>query len=88
VSLLKFYPREELERMRDAVAKESGITLYKSYGEEEAAHILGVDISTLKGWRRAGKVPFVNYGARKVRYLGIFLADIKLGLFNAALQQD
>lgn len=72
--------RAELERMREAVAKEYGFALYRQFGEEEAAHFLKVDISTLKGWRRDGKVPFVNMGERKVRYLGYMIADMLLGV--------
>jgi hypothetical protein len=72
--------RAELERMREAIAVEYKIALYRQYGEAEAAHILKVDISTLKRWRRDGKTPFVNMGERHIRYLGYMLADIMLGI--------
>jgi predicted site-specific integrase-resolvase len=62
--------------MRLGVAEEYKITFYRQYGEEEAAHILKVDLSTLKRWRRAGKVPHVNLGERMVRYFGIHIIDI------------
>jgi hypothetical protein len=76
------YDRSELEAMREKVAEANGFQLYRQYGEDECAHILKVDPSTLKRWRREGKVPFVNYGQRKVRYLGLFIADMMLGLHN------
>ena len=62
--------------MREAVAKEYGFTLFRQYGEEQVAHYIGKDLSTLKRWRRKGLVPFVNMGERGVRYLGIHVADM------------
>jgi excisionase family DNA binding protein len=62
--------------MREGVAAEYKITLFRQYGEEEAAHLLAVDLSTLKRWRREGRVPFVNLGERKVRYFGLHIVDI------------
>lgn len=62
--------------MREAVAREYGIALYRHYGEEQAAHILSVDRSTLKRWRADGLTPYVAMGPRKVRYLGLHIADI------------
>ena len=80
--------QDELQMLREGVAKEYGFALYRQYSEAEAAHFLQVDVSTLKRWRRAGKVPFVNYGERKVRYLGYMVADMMLGVHNAAIQSD
>ena len=74
--------------MREAVARENEITLYRSYGEEQAAASLGIDVSTLKKWRRDGKVPFVNMGQRKVRYLGFMVCDVLLGLFDGKVSKD
>lgn len=72
--------------LREKVAAANGFTLYKQYGESEAAHFLQVDVSTLKRWRREGKVPYVNLGERHVRYLGIMIADCMLGVHNAKIQ--
>ena len=69
---------DEIEVMREGIAKEYGFALYRRYSEPEAAHFLGVDLSTLKRWRRAGKTAFVNMGERKVRYLGIHIADMMI----------
>jgi hypothetical protein len=63
--------------LRQRVAKEYGIALYRSYEEKQAATFIGTDYSTLKRWRRAGKTPYVNHGHR-VRYMGFQIADIIL----------
>lgn len=72
--------RDELERMREKVAEANGFALYRQYGEEESAHFLKVDVSTLKRWRREGKTPYVNMGERKIRYMGYMIADILMGV--------
>lgn len=63
------------DMLRDGVAKEYGISVFRQYGEEQAAHYLGVDVSTLKKWRRRGLVRAINLGERKVRYLGLDIVD-------------
>ncbi|WP_442577886.1 hypothetical protein ACSBOB_20275 [Mesorhizobium sp. ASY16-5R] len=72
--------KKEIEMMREGLAKEYGFALYRQYGEAEAAHFLRVDLTTLMRWRRAGKTRCVNLGERKVRYLGIHIADMMLGV--------
>ena len=62
--------------MREGVAREYGIALYRQYGEAEAAHFLQVDHTTLKRMRRDGKVPYVAFSERKIRYLGIHIVDM------------
>lgn len=62
--------------MREAVAKEYGITLFRRYSEPEAAHFLKLDVSTLKRMRRTGKTPYVALGERQIRYLGIHIVDL------------
>lgn len=66
------------DQMREAIARENGITLFKQYSEPQAAHILQTDRSTLKRWRRAARVPYIKMGPRKVRYLGIHIVDMLL----------
>lgn len=80
-------PREELERMREAVAQEYGFKLYRQYGEEQAAAYLEVDPSTMKRWRREGRTPYINLGTRKIRYLGIHIADMIIGVRGGEIQQ-
>lgn len=67
---------DDQQPMREAIAKEYGFALYRQYGEEQAAHIVNVDLSTLKRWRSDGRTPFISMGPRKVRYLGIHIADM------------
>ena len=64
--------------MREAVALEHGIALYRQYGEEQAAHYIGCDHTTVKRWRRASSIPHVNLGNRMIRYFGWQIVDILL----------
>jgi predicted site-specific integrase-resolvase len=65
--------------MREGVAAELKIALYRQYNEPQAAAFIGIDLSTLKRWRREGKVPYLQMSERKVRFLGIHIVDIILG---------
>lgn len=69
---------DDKEAMRAAIAKEYGFVLYRHYSEPQAAHYLGVDLTTLKRWRRDGRTPAINLGERQIRYLGIHIADMLL----------
>lgn len=69
---------EEKQAMREAVAVEYGIAMYRQYNEDAAAHFLGVDVSTMKRRRRKGLVPFVPMGERSVKYLGYQICDMIL----------
>lgn len=69
---------QERQEMRAAVAAEYGIALYRKYSEKEAFVFIGVDYTTLKHWRAAGKVPHVKMGDRNVAYMGFQIADIIL----------
>jgi predicted site-specific integrase-resolvase len=62
--------------LREAVAKAHGFKLYDQYNEANVAAIIKKDHTTLKRWRRAGKVPFVALGERDVRYFGYQIADM------------
>jgi hypothetical protein len=65
--------------MREKVAEEYGFALYRQYGEEQAAHFMAIDLSTLKRRRAKGEVPHIRMGERQIRYLGIHIADVLLG---------
>lgn len=67
---------DEDKLMREEVAKEYGFMLFRQYGEKQVAHMVNVDLSTLKRWRSKGLTPFVRLGPRKVRYLGTHIADM------------
>lgn len=62
--------------MREAIAIEYGLTLYKHYSEDQAAHLINIDKSTLKRWRRDGRTQFIAFGPRKIRYFGYHIADM------------
>jgi len=68
--------RDEKERVRERVAAEHGIQLYRRYGERQAAETIGWNYATLKRKRRAGLVPFVDLGGGSVGYMGYQIADI------------
>jgi hypothetical protein len=68
--------RDEKERLREKVAAEHGIQLYRRYGERQAAETIGWNYATLKRKRRAGLVPFVDLGGGSVGYMGYQIADI------------
>jgi hypothetical protein len=73
----------EREAMREKVAVEYGFALYRQYGEKQAAGFIGIDLSTLKRWRRNAiakslDFPFVRFGVDGVRYMGFHIADIIL----------
>jgi hypothetical protein len=70
------YTRDEKERVRERVAAEHGIQLYRRYGERQAAEAIGWNYATLKRKRRAGLVPFVDLGGGSVGYMGYQIADI------------
>src|SRR5207244_4522675 len=63
------------ERMREAVALEYGIALFRQYGEEQAAHFLSKDLSTVKRWRAKKLIPHIRLGERGVRYFGFHIVD-------------
>jgi hypothetical protein len=69
-------PVDEVQAMREAVAKEYGFSLYRQYGEAEAAHFIAKDLSTLKRWRRKGYITHINMGERQIRYFGYMIADM------------
>jgi hypothetical protein len=69
---------DEHEMRREKVAFEVGFKLYLPYAEKEAAALIRRDVSTLKRWRRAGKVRFVPSGDGGVRYMGFHIADMIL----------
>lgn len=69
---------EELMFMREGVAKQKGIQLFREYSEPEAAAFLGVNLKTLKEMRYAKRVASTSLGPRHVRYLGLHICDLIL----------
>ncbi len=64
--------------MREKLAQHHGFELYEAYGEEQAAALLGVNLSWMKEMRAANRIPFVRYSERKIRYRGYMIADIMI----------
>src|SRR6516225_2878837 len=67
---------DEREQLREKVAVEHGIQLYRRYGERQAAEAIGWNYATLKRKRRVGLIPFVDLGGGSVGYMGYQIADI------------
>src|SRR5262245_4149028 len=72
------FTQEQREKLREKVAAQHGVRLYKRYSEKAAALAIGFDYSTLKRKRRVGLVPFVDVGGGTVGYMGYHIADIIL----------
>jgi hypothetical protein len=62
--------------LREKVAAEYGIALYRRYREKEAAGILGYDVSWCKRHRRRGTIPFIQDPGGSIGYFGYMLCDI------------
>ncbi|MEZ5781133.1 MAG: helix-turn-helix domain-containing protein [Rhizobiaceae bacterium] len=62
------------EAILKGIAAELDVSLFKMYSEPEAAHLLQLDLTTLKRLRQSGRIPLSRYrnlGERKIRYLGL-----------------
>lgn len=64
-----------MDKLREKVAEQYGIALYKQYSEKQAAGILAKDVGTLKRWRAQRKIPHIRLGD-SVRYFGFHLVDV------------
>lgn len=72
--------REELKQMREGICLQYGIKYFAVYDEEQAASFQAKDPSTLKRWRKAGKIfPVVEPGGKGIRYFGFQIADMIMG---------
>jgi hypothetical protein len=72
--------REELKEMRVGICEQNKIQYFGSYTEEQAAEFQGKDPSTLKRWRKAGKIfPIIEPGGKGIRYFGWQIADMIMG---------
>lgn len=63
------------DKLREEVAKQYQLVLYRQYSEKQAAAVLGKDIGTLKRWRAKGIIPHIRLGD-SVRYFGFQLVDV------------
>lgn len=62
--------------MREKVAGEYGIALYRRYREKEARGIVGYEASWWKRHRKAGNIPYVEDPGGGIGYFGYMLCDI------------
>lgn len=73
--------------MREKVAAEYGIALYRRYREKEARGIVGYEASWWKRHRKAGNIPYVEDPGGGIGYFGYMLCDILI-LGKDAAQRD
>jgi hypothetical protein len=70
---------ENLELLRERIARANEFVLYRQYGEAEAAEFLKVHPQTLKKLRLEGKIEFLRIGKRAIAYFGFQIADYLIG---------
>ena len=68
----------EISDLHIAIAATQGFEVYETYGEPEAAKILGVSLSTLSRLRNNGMIGFIQKSTRRVGYFGFHLIDYLL----------
>ena len=66
---------EEHELLRERIAKDSSIQLYRQYNEPSAAELLGIHPQTLKAARLEGRVGCIRLGKRSITYFGFQIVD-------------
>ena len=62
--------------MREKVAAEYGIALYRRYREKQAATIVGYEATWWKRHRKKGSIPFIQDPGGGIGYMGYMLCDI------------
>ncbi len=66
---------EEYELLRERIARDSSIQLYRQYNEPSAAELLGIHPQTLKAARLEGRVGCIRLGKRSITYFGFQIVD-------------
>lgn len=66
---------EERQFLREAIAIEKDIRLYREYTEEEPATFLRMHPRTLAQKRREGQIACIRKGARNIGYFGQHVVD-------------
>jgi len=69
---------EALQKLRQAIAAEYEIALYRQYCERDAARFWSVDVSTVKRWRRQSQLPFIEMPNGGIKYFGFHIVDVLL----------
>lgn len=62
--------------MRENVAREYGIMLYRRYREKEAASIVGYEATWWKRHRKKGTILYVQDPGGAISYFGYMLCDL------------
>lgn len=61
--------------MREAIALEMGVVLFREYSEADVANFLDMHPRTLADLRRKGEIHCVRKSARNISYLGLHVVD-------------
>lgn len=61
--------------MREAIALEMGVVLFREYNEETAANFLNMHSRTLAELRRNREISHIRKSARNISYLGLHIVD-------------
>lgn len=77
----------DYETLREGIARDNNIQLYRKYGEAEAAAFLEIHPRTLKEKRLQGRITCIRLGPRKISYLGLHIADYIIGSIEWANPQ-
>lgn len=67
---------DDHQKLRENVAAEYHIALYRRYREKEARGLVGYEASWWKRHRKAGNIPFIADAGGGISYLGYMLCDI------------
>lgn len=73
--------------MREHVAKEYGIALFRRYREKEARGLVGYEASWWKRHRKAKNIPFIEDAGGSISYFGYMLCDLLI-LGKDAVRRD
>ena len=65
----------QITELHKSIAMGNGFELYRHYSESQAAKFLGLHPVTLKKKRLAGKISYLRFGKRSLKYFGYQIAD-------------
>lgn len=64
------------QELREKVAREYNIALYRRYREKQAAQIVGYEAAWWKRHRKAGTIPYIRDPGGNIQYFGYMLVDL------------
>ena len=74
---------KEHELLRERIARDSSIQLYRQYNEPSAAELIGLHPQTLKAARLDGRVGCIRLGKRAINYFGFQIVDFLIESMEA-----